>query len=78
MMIEAELVGGPCDGKRLYLQEEQSCEVVFSGFSGYDRDEIKYLEYRYKRRKINGICVRLPNGWLPYDYVDSIELKRSF
>lgn len=58
----AEFVGGPIDGKRRILMDEP-CHV--------DVKEIKnglIVSHQYVRRKINGIGVRLPSGYVPFDW----------
>ena len=58
----AEFVGGPIDGQQRILCGEPD-EHDVEEFNG------KRVEtHIYRRRKINGIGVRLPTGLVPYDW----------
>lgn len=79
-MIEAELVGGPCDGERYVLSDDNSSEVIIAStwidgplFS--QGCQLVRVNHRYVRRKIDGICVRLPSGHFPYDHSSAVKVN---
>lgn len=59
----AEFVGGPIDGQQRILQGEPE-EQAISEF----KDGV-IVDHKYRRRRINGISVRLPSGHVPFDWV---------
>ena len=60
---QAELVGGPVDGRVYMLRDEPEHVDVKEWKDG------AIVEHRYVRRRINGIGVRLPSGLIPFDWV---------
>jgi hypothetical protein len=58
----AEFVGGPIDGQqRILAGEPETWEVD-------EFASMKVTTHIYRRRRIDGIGVRLPNGLVPYDW----------
>jgi hypothetical protein len=77
-VIEAEMIGGPCDGARYVLSDDNSSEVIIasSWSDGPLFSQLVRVDHRYLRRKIDGIYVRLPSGHFPYDHCGFIVRSR--
>jgi hypothetical protein len=70
--ITAELFGGPMDGQWITLNgEPEMFEVPVKTMPEIGRlcsEPTKIITHVYRRRRDNGIAVRLPGGLYPYDW----------
>lgn len=69
--IPAEFVGGPMDGQHLWLLPDQNAVEVYvqdcKQSASAESGQVRIVQHIYQRRQVNGIFVRLPNGFYPYD-----------
>lgn len=63
----AEFVGGPADGRQQVVPGEPSRLTLGELKDG------KVVSHAYRRRRINGIGVRLPSGMVPYDWAGEVD-----
>lgn len=69
-LINAEFVGGPMDGSQRCL-ESSANEVTFFELDRSIVEEsgkVKVIKHVYRRRSVESIFVRLPNGCHPFDW----------
>lgn len=72
----AELVGGPADGIRKVLYGEPETVEITEAVTAAPGEMPQCYVHTYRRRRVNGIGVRLPSGMFPYDWLSKKELKR--
>jgi hypothetical protein len=69
--IPAEFVGGPMDGQQRWLLPDQNSVEVLdckqSALAELCLGRVRIVTRNYQRRQVNGIFVRLANGFYPYD-----------
>jgi hypothetical protein len=65
--LSVEFVGGPMDGHHRILPERTSTLVVSTVDHG-EAFRVVVKDHLYKIRKVDGILVRLPNGFHAMDY----------
>ena len=68
--INAEFVGGPMDGNQRCLPSDvEEIEVFELDKSIVDESgKVKVVKHIYKRRSVESIFTRLPNGFYPFDW----------
>jgi len=70
--IPVEFVGGPFDGKQLWVPSLEGDlkvqELDPHAESNTQSGKVAYIEHSYRLRKVEGILVRLPNGWHAMDH----------
>ena len=67
--IHAKFVGGPDDGLHRFLPSETNEVTIQEFYQEIDEHgKVKIVNHKYARRSVNGIFVRLPNGFYPFDW----------
>jgi hypothetical protein len=64
--LPIEFVGGPMDGRTLWV--EPGTETTKAGSLDMEGGRVIVVDHVYKIRRVNGILVRLPNGFHAMDY----------
>ncbi len=64
--LPVEFVGGPMDGRQLYVQA--GTETIKAGSIDMEGSKVIMVDHLYEIRRVNGILVRLPNGFHAMDY----------
>jgi hypothetical protein len=69
--VPVEFVGGPVDGKSKIYPADVNDEIDVQELKHIGCEDIEIIHHLYVRRRINGIAVRLPSGFFPYDWQSS-------
>jgi hypothetical protein len=64
--VPVEFVGGPMDGRQLWV--EAGTETIKTGSLGMEGSKVVMVDHLYEIRRVNGILIRLPNGFHAMDY----------
>jgi len=65
-LLSVEFVGGPMDGRQLYVQA--GTETIKAGSIDMEGSKVIMVDHLYEIRRVNEILVRLPNGFHAMDY----------
>lgn len=69
-LINAEFAGGPMDGNQRCLESSVNEVTVFEVDKSIvdESGKVKVVQHLYRRRSVESIFVRLPNGFYPFDW----------
>jgi hypothetical protein len=64
--LPVEFFGGPMDGRQLWV--EAGTETIKAGSIDMEGSKVIMVDHLYEIRRVNGILIRLPNGFHAMDY----------